>query len=97
VQNLNDESGPTGARILFQFPERDGFAAAKFYWHEGIDGNRNKYLPKPDLFHGKKPSDSGSLLVGEKGILYSPNDYGAAFRLLPEKEFTDYKKPTPTA
>src|SRR5262249_20131857 len=25
---------------------------------------------------------SGSLLVGEKGILYSPNDYGASFKFL---------------
>ena len=26
---------------------------------------------------------SGSLLVGEKGFLYSPNDYGAQFRITP--------------
>jgi hypothetical protein len=32
-------------------------------------------------------SDSGSILVGEKGILFSPDDYGARFRLTPEKDF----------
>jgi len=82
VQNLNDESGPTGARIVFQFPERDGMVPVKFTWYEGIDGERRKYLPKSALFHGKTPPGSGSLLVGEKAILYSPDDYGASYEFL---------------
>jgi hypothetical protein len=41
-------------------------------------------------------SDSGSLLVGEKGILFSPNDYGESWKLLPEKEFEGYKEPAAT-
>jgi predicted dehydrogenase len=104
VQDLNDETGPTGARIVFQFPERDGMAALKFTWHEGIDGSRRKYLPEAALFRGEKVAtgggrtgrrqggsdifsglsvnDSGSLLIGEKGTLYSPNDYGASYVFL---------------
>ena len=107
VQDLNDETGPTGARIVFQFPERDGMAPVKFTWHEGIDGSRRKYLPDAALFRGEKPTaggggrsgrgrggdpadvfsglrvnDSGSLLIGEKGTLYSPNDYGASYVFL---------------
>jgi hypothetical protein len=44
---------------------------------------------------GKKVSlaTSGSIMVGEKGILYSPDDYGAEFQLLPKEEFADYKGP----
>src|SRR5439155_9710046 len=38
---------------------------------------------------GETAADSGSLLVGTKGMLFSPNDYGAKFRLVPEKEFAD--------
>jgi predicted dehydrogenase len=82
VHDLSTETGPTGARILYQFPEREGLAAVKFYWYEGIDGSRRKYLPPARLLHGKTPTDSGSLLVGEKGILYSPNDYGASYEFL---------------
>jgi predicted dehydrogenase len=82
VQDLNSETGPTGARIVFQFPEREGMVPVKFTWYEGIDGNRHKYLPTASLFHGQTPVDSGSLLVGEKGILYSPNDYGASYQFL---------------
>jgi predicted dehydrogenase len=82
VHDLNPETGPTGARIVFQFPEREGLAPVKFTWYEGIDNNRLKYLPKSELFHGKTPTGSGSLLVGEKGILYSPDDYGASYEFL---------------
>ena len=30
-----------------------------------------------DLFHGQSPKNSGLLLVGTNGTMYSPNDYGA--------------------
>jgi predicted dehydrogenase len=97
VQNYNPETYPTGARIAFQFPARDNMAPLKFVWYEGIDGNRNKYLPKSELFHGEKPVGSGSLIVGEKGILYSPDDYGAAFKFLGQSanELTEAAKKVP--
>jgi predicted dehydrogenase len=82
VQDLNAETGPTGARVVFQFPARGTQAPVKFTWHEGIDGSRRKYLPNASLFQGEKPVDSGSLLVGSKGTLYSPNDYGASYVFL---------------
>jgi predicted dehydrogenase len=82
VQDLNAETGPTGARVVFQFPARGTQSAVKFTWHEGIDGSRRKYLPKADLFQGEKPVDSGSLLIGSKGTLYSPDDYGSDYKFL---------------
>ena len=30
-----------------------------------------------ELFHGQNPKNSGLLIVGSDGIMYSPNDYGA--------------------
>jgi predicted dehydrogenase len=97
VQNYNPETYPTGARISFQFPARDNLAPLKFVWYEGIDRNRNKFLPKSDLFHGEKPVGSGSLIVGEKGILYSPDDYGAQFKFLGQSadELADAAKKVP--
>jgi predicted dehydrogenase len=82
VEGLNPETAPTGARVALMFPEREGLAPVKFTWYEGIDNNRNKFLPKKELFHGQSPPGSGSMMVGEKGILYSPNDYGADFMFL---------------
>ena len=34
-----------------------------------------------------KLNNSGSIIVGEKGILYSPHDYGGVWYLLPVEEF----------
>lgn len=41
----------------------------------------------------KRLSDSGCILVGEKGIIYSPNDYGAEYYMLPDEQFEHYEKP----
>ena len=43
-----------------------------------------------------KLAKSGCLLVGTKGMLFSPDDYGATYRLLPEERFADYQPPTET-
>jgi predicted dehydrogenase len=55
-----------------------------------------KKAPEQRLFEGETPPDSGSILVGEKGKLYSPNDYGGAYVLLPKKNFEGFKPPQPT-
>ena len=69
-------------------------APINLVWWEGIkEGKRN--LPPAELVYGNKFSDSGSVLIGDKGILFSPNDYGASYTLLPEKEFVGYKAPKP--
>ncbi len=41
-------------------------------------------------------SKGGSIIVGDKGILYSPHDYGGAWWLLPAENYRDYKAPTQT-
>jgi predicted dehydrogenase len=93
---FNPETFQQWATITFQFPARsDDMPACKLVWYEGIkDGQKN--LPAPELMHGEKPSDSGLLLVGDKGVLFSPNDYGASFKLLPVANFEGFKKPEPS-
>jgi predicted dehydrogenase len=39
---------------------------------------------------------NGSIVVGEKGILYSPTDDGKEWELLPVEDFRDYKAPPRT-
>jgi hypothetical protein len=68
-----------------------------FFWYEGKQNGKKK-LPPAELFHGNNPPASGSLMVGTKGILYSPNDYGAAWKLLPApggKAAPEFEKPDP--
>jgi predicted dehydrogenase len=93
--DINPETFPTWATITFQFPARGNQPPVKFVWYEGLK-NRKKNLPPSELFHGEKPPDSGSLIVGDQGKLYSPNDYGADCVLLPKEKFKGYQKPQPT-
>jgi hypothetical protein len=65
----------------------------KLTWYEGArDGQRN--LPPSDLLDGKTPSSSGSLLIGERGSIFSPSDYGSDQMLLPEKQFEGKQPPS---
>jgi predicted dehydrogenase len=88
---INAETYPAWATIHYRFPSRGNRVACVLHWYEGAkDGTR--VLPPEDLFKGllkpgEKVSDSGSLLIGDKGVLFSPNDYGAQFRLTPEEKF----------
>ncbi len=93
--DVNPETYPTYAKIAFAFPAREDMPAVKFYWYEGMK-DRKKVLPPENLIKGLNVPDSGSLLVGDKGMLYSPNDYGAAYVLLPKEKFEGYQKPAPT-
>jgi predicted dehydrogenase len=93
--DLNRETYPSWATVTYQFPARDSLPAVRLVWYEGQkDGKKN--LPPLDLFLGEKPSDSASLIVGEKGTMYSPSDYGERWVLLPKKQFAGFHNPKPT-
>jgi len=89
AQAVNQETAPMGCTVTYEFPARDKMPACRLLWYE-------RRLPPNNLFQGQKPSGSGCLMIGSKGTLYSPHDYGGAYRLLPEKNFTDFKPPQPT-
>ena len=102
----NEITYPTYSKIRFDFPARKSaktgktLPALKFFWYDGwtIKGGRKTYNTPPEAtFKGQpiKPSNSGSLMVGDKGMMYSPNDYGSGWRLYPDEFAKDYKAPTP--
>jgi predicted dehydrogenase len=96
----NNETYPKWSTIRYQFPEREGMPPLKLTWYDGTkEGKRN--LPSRELFAGHLPADaklatSGSMFIGDKGILFSPDDYGEKFVLWPAKDYKDYQPPTPT-
>jgi len=95
--DYNEETYPSGAHCQWEFAARGDMPALTWHWYEGkLADQKTKRLPPMELFHGQKPSDSGSILVGEKGVLYSPNDYGEQWMLLPKDKFVDFKKPEPS-
>jgi predicted dehydrogenase len=79
---------PTWAMVHYEFPARGEMPAVRLTWYEGHrDGKR--VLPPEELqkkvkgiARGKNKEKkaelpgSGSLMVGDKGLLYSPDDYG---------------------
>ncbi len=85
---------PAWATVEYDFPARGELPPIKVYWYEGHFGflnmktrgkngamapDRIKNLPPIALFKAPGPSDSGSLTVGDKGTLYSPQDYGGSW------------------
>ena len=82
----NKDSYPKWSIINYEFPATDARPAVKFVWYDG--GKR----PDKELIDGRTPSGSGCVIIGEKGKIYSSNDYGANFDILgdvekPEVEF----------
>ncbi len=90
TSEFNRDSYPSWSLIRYEFPARAGMPACTFWWYDGGK------LPPADLAPELSYQNSGCLLVGDKGLLYSPNDYGAAFKLLPEKDFEGYEGPPQT-
>lgn len=84
---VENESYPKSSSIVFQFPATEKRPAIKMYWYDG--GRR----PDLDILKGEDVPNSGSILIGTEGAMFSPNDYGAKYVLLPRDKFSDYKKP----
>ncbi len=77
---INSETYPAWATITYEFAARGNQPPVKLVWYEGSEnGMRN--LPKLTFFGGQEPTDSGSMLIGAKGRLYSPGDSGDVQRL----------------
>lgn len=79
------ETFPKTSRIRFEFPEREGLPPLKFWWYDGNPDQAFKPVRPPvDAVKeiittmGKLPV-AGALVIGEKGKLFSPDDYGARF------------------
>jgi predicted dehydrogenase len=86
--DVNPETYPSSAHVTYEFPARGDLPAVAFTWYEGKRGGK-KLSPPEELLSkvlkkGEKLADSGSMLVGDKGILFSPNDYGAKYILVGE-------------
>jgi predicted dehydrogenase len=81
------ESAPKHLVVAYEFPPRGDLPAVTLKWYDG--GKRPSHFDDPKF---PKWGD-GTLFIGEKGMLLAGyNDR----KLLPEKEFADFKEPKPT-
>jgi len=72
------DSYPAGSRIVYSFPARGERAALKYTWYDG------SMRPAGDLLGGAEIPGSGCLVVGERGTMFSPDDYGSQQEFRPE-------------
>jgi predicted dehydrogenase len=103
--DVNPETYPSSAKVTLQFPAREDMPPVTFTWYEGRRDGK-KLVPPDELVQKALSIDtnerrkaslvgSGSILVGDKGMLYSPDDYGSEFFLYPAKDFTEVNKTKP--
>ena len=101
---VENETYPGMSTLKFEFDARGSMPPCHFFWYDGGSANlppEEVISQLPESFQkrvaaqraGKGRKTSGAVLVGTKGLLFSPDDYGARYYLLPKDDFSDYKKP----
>jgi predicted dehydrogenase len=85
ASRLYPETFPKTSRLRYEFPQRGDLPPLKFWWYDGNPDDALKPLrPEANVVreiittYDKLPG-SGALIVGEKGKLFSPDDYGSRF------------------
>ncbi len=107
---VNPFTAPKSSKIRFEFPARENMPPLSFFWYDGgqkppadvtegmnlasVKGGK-KRKKQEELKPGDIPG-SGCLVVGDGGVLFSPDDYGSAFKLFPDEDFAEYKGPAET-
>jgi hypothetical protein len=94
ASKLYPETYAKTSRLRFEFPERDGLPPLKFWWYDGDPGDTSltPLRPVAELtkeildMKGTKLPPSGALLIGEKGKIFSPDDYGQQFYVMLKDE-----------
>lgn len=90
MSEYNPETFPMWSVIRYEFPARGTLPPLKWTWYDG-GGDKPAWVNKKlkELAHGRDIPGSGSILIGEKATLFSPNDYGEDWVLLPEGTHRD--------
>jgi len=79
----NEDSYPKWSIIDFEFPANDWRPGFKFRWQDG--GKR----PDKELLGGRNVPGSGCLIIGDKGKMFSPDDYASNYELFDGAEEKD--------
>ncbi len=91
---FSKDSFPTWSVITLNFPARGEMPPLRWTWYDGSDQKPAWIIEKLKSFlHGEELSGSGSVLIGDEGLLYSPNDYGVEWKLLPQEKFEGVELP----
>jgi predicted dehydrogenase len=87
---INKETYPKSSEIRFEFPKREGMPPLSFWWYDGGWKPNDDILSQVNAYYAqqkdkdgnpRKVPTSGCLLIGKKGQIFSPDDYGSQFLL----------------
>lgn len=90
VRGMTKEAYPKQSIVRYSFPERKGLRPLEMYWYDG------GLKPSPDILDGRELPGSGVAILGEKGRMFSPDDYCSTYELLPKEDFANFQKPAPS-
>lgn len=90
VFEATGETYPKRSIVTYLFPQRGNLRTLRMKWYDG------SLKPPADLLDGRELPGSGVVYVGDKGKIFSPDDYGARYELLPKDKFEGYKPPAQT-
>jgi predicted dehydrogenase len=95
--DLNAETYPSWARVEYEFAARGDLPALKLIWWEGHKdrAKTKRNIPGHDVTHGFDLPESGSLMIGENGMMMSISDYGDGQRLIFNSDTKGYGGPPP--
>ncbi len=89
-EGMTAESGPKNSKLKYRFPANGKRPAVDLYWYEG-----GAKPAVPVVMGDKQLKEGGSILIGDEGVMYVDDDYGATWHLYPEAKFKTYKPPEP--
>lgn len=90
ADDVNMETCNSNAHVTMEFAARGNMPGLTLNWYEGTKNGKLVHPPEEwvekatKLFKAKTPNglvNSGSIIIGSKGFIYSPDDYGAKFYL----------------
>ena len=89
----NKETYPSSCKITFEFPALGGRGPVTMYWYDGGNKPPRELFPKRSQFKDANGNElikdnnqynrvlnTGALIVGSKGTMFSPGDYGSDSR-----------------
>jgi predicted dehydrogenase len=89
ADDVNPETCSSNAHVTMEFAARGTMPGLTLHWYEGSKNGKLVHPPEEWIAKAvalsKDPKsknglvNSGSIIVGSKGFIYSPNDYGAKF------------------
>lgn len=71
------DSFPKWSKIRYEFAKTDQRPAVSMFWYDGGMKPEPKTVSDPGIFK----AGSGCVIIGDKGYLFSPDDYGAQYKL----------------